>query len=164
MVQIQEASRSDLALHMIAAAARDHGPAVLVLGSADEDRLLAELVLSEGLAVELVTVAPAAQHRDPTLEACGPGGARIRVAETLERALFGKNAWITPRRAAAANALPPYEYDAAYAVLRFNPLAAWSEAQVQDELRARGIAHSGGDVRVPPDRGTASREATPPHR
>jgi hypothetical protein len=163
MVQIQEASRCDLALHMIAAAARDHGPAVLVLGCADEDRLLAELVLSEGLPVELVTVAADAEHREPTLEACGSGGVRIRVAESLERALFGKNAWITPRRA-AADALPPYEYDAAYAVLRFNPLAAWSEAQVRDELRARGIRHTDGDVRVPPGKGTASREATPQHR
>jgi hypothetical protein len=163
MVQIQEASRSDLALHMIAAAARDHGPAVLVLGCADEDRLLAALVLSAGLAVELVTLE---EHGDRSLtfDTCGCDASRIRTVETLERALFGKNAWITSHRAAAGNSMPLYEYEATHGVLRFNPLAKWTEAQVHDELRARGIVHTHGDVRVPPDRGTVLREATPQHR
>jgi hypothetical protein len=161
MVQIQEASRSDLALHMIAAAARDHGPAVLVLDVSDEVRLLADLVLSEGLAVELVTVASDAERCEPALEAYRRDAAGVRVTETLERALFGKNAWITPRRAAGGKPLPQYEYDAVHGVLRFNPLAGWTEAQVHDELRARGIGHTHRDVRVPLDRGTAPREATP---
>jgi hypothetical protein len=164
MVQIQEASRSDLVLHMISAAARDHGPAVVVLGGADEDRLLAELVLSEGLAVELVSVE---EHGDRglTFKTYGCDAGRIRTVESLERALFGKNAWITSRRAAAGSSIPLYEYEATHGVLRFNPLAAWTGAQVQDELRARGIADTHGEGRVPLDKtARISREAPSPHR
>jgi hypothetical protein len=166
MVQIQEASRSDLVLHMISAAARDHGPAVVVLGGADEDRLLAELVLSEGLAVDLVALEEHGDGaRELTFDTYGCDASRIRTVETLERALFGKNAWITSRRAAAGNSMPLYEYEATHGVLRFNPLAAWTDAQVQDELRARGIAQSHAEVRVPPDRAArTSGEAPPPHR
>jgi hypothetical protein len=166
MVQIQEASRSDLVLHMISAAARDHGPAVVVLGGADEDRLLAELVLSEGLAVELLSLD---EHGDRglTFETYGRDPSRIRTVESLEQALFGKNAWITSRRAAAGSPIPLYEYEATHGVLRFNPLAAWTDAQVQDELRARGMADTHGEPRAPLERGAvsrAAREASPPHR
>ena len=57
----------------------------------------------------------------------------IRKVEPLKRALAGKRAWITGQRreqAAGRAELPEHERDAAHGMEKFNPLAAWTEAEV----------------------------------
>jgi hypothetical protein len=142
MVQIQEAGRSDLMVHLIAAAARDHGPAVFVLGASDEDLLIVDAVLRERLGVELVSVGSACvgRIREHIAGAHGYDVSRIRSADTLDAALFGKHAWITSRRAAPGNEVAPYEYDATHGALKFNPLAAWNERHVAEALETIVVA------------------------
>ena len=138
MVQIQEAGLADLMVRMVAAAARDHGPAVFVMRGTAEDVLIAHVVQSRRLPVELVTLAgpdTAAVVR-AVAEGCGCDPARIHVAASLDAALFGKQAWITSRRAAPGNPVPPYEYNAGCGMLKFNPLAAWTDADVRSHLNA----------------------------
>ena len=57
-------------------------------------------------------------------------GAFYRNMFLNEAALVGKKAWITAARGDAPRPLPAYEYDATHGLLRFNPLAEWSEAEV----------------------------------
>lgn len=62
----------------------------------------------------------------------------IRKVEPLARALAGAQAWITGQRqaqAATRTALPEREIDAARDMIKFNPLAAWSEADVWTYIR-----------------------------
>ena len=69
----------------------------------------------------------------------------IRKVEPLERALRGKEAWITgQRRAQAATraGLAVQEYDAAHGVVKFNPLADWTEGEVWDLIRERDIPYN----------------------
>lgn len=57
----------------------------------------------------------------------------IRKVEPLKRALAGKRAWITGQRREQSRsrwALPFREYDAMHGLEKFNPLAAWTEAEV----------------------------------
>ena len=59
----------------------------------------------------------------------------IRKVEPLERALAGKEAWITGQRreqSATRSELKIREFDAARGMVKFNPLADWSEAEVWD--------------------------------
>ena len=142
MVQIQEASKSDLMVRLIAAAARDHGPAVFVLGASAEERLIADVILGYRIPVELVALgADADILRADLTRLYDLDSDRVRSADTLEGALFGKQARITARCGASGNSLPPYEYDAVLGMLRFNPLAGWSEAEVRNCLESRGIGH-----------------------
>jgi len=63
----------------------------------------------------------------------------IRKVEPLRRALAGKSAWITGLRRAQAvtrRELEEREFDAAHGIPKFNPLAAWSDADVWAYLRA----------------------------
>ena len=133
MVQIQEASLEELAIHMLAAAARDHGRAVFVMRGSTEDLLVAHFIVSRSLAIELVALADADAERLAAYVArtCGCDRAAIRIAATLEDALFARHAWITSRRGAHPGALPPYEYNPEREVLKFNPLAEWSESHVR---------------------------------
>jgi len=69
----------------------------------------------------------------------------IRKVEPLSRALAGKRAWITgQRRAQAASraALPEREHDAVHGLEKFNPLAAWTEAEVWTYLRAERVPYN----------------------
>jgi hypothetical protein len=134
VVQIQEADRTDLTVRLIAAAARDHGPAVFVLGTSLADRVLADLVVRHRIPVDLVAVgAEADAVRTCLIRVYDHGVDRVRTAYTLADALFGKQARLTSGRGAG---VPPYEYDADHGMLRFNPLAGWSD----DELRAFAAA------------------------
>ena len=66
----------------------------------------------------------------------------IRKVEPLDRALAGRKAWITGlRRAQAASRgdLALEAYDADHDLLKFNPLANWSEDEVWAYLRARDV-------------------------
>jgi len=68
----------------------------------------------------------------------------IRKVEPLARALAGKRAWITgQRRAQAASRaeLVEQEFDAVHRLEKFNPLAAWSEAEVWQYLRAHNVPY-----------------------
>jgi phosphoadenosine phosphosulfate reductase len=69
----------------------------------------------------------------------------IRKVQPLRRALAGKRAWITGQRREhspfrAGVALR--EYDAVHGLEKFNPLAQWSEAQVWDYIRSRGVPYN----------------------
>jgi phosphoadenosine phosphosulfate reductase len=69
----------------------------------------------------------------------------IRKVEPLARALAGKRAWITgQRRAQAASRaeLAEREFDAAHALEKFNPLAAWTESEVWRYLRAERVPYN----------------------
>jgi phosphoadenosine phosphosulfate reductase len=69
----------------------------------------------------------------------------IRKVEPLERALAGKSAWITGQRREQAStraALKVEEYDAARGMVKFNPLAEWTEAEVWDAIRERDIPYN----------------------
>ena len=57
----------------------------------------------------------------------------IRKVEPLERALAGRDAWLTGQRRAHGPErarLAEHEFDAARGIAKFNPLAAWSDAAV----------------------------------
>ena len=69
----------------------------------------------------------------------------IRKVEPLSRALRGKRAWITgQRRAQAASraALPEREFDALHGLEKFNPLAAWSETDVWNYIKAERVPYN----------------------
>lgn len=70
---------------------------------------------------------------------------QIRKVEPLTRALAGRGAWITGQRraqAATRGELPEQEHDAVFGLQKFNPLAAWSEDDVWQAIRALGIAYN----------------------
>jgi phosphoadenosine phosphosulfate reductase len=69
----------------------------------------------------------------------------IRKVEPLTRALMGKRAWITGQRREHSEGrarLAEREYDNAHGLEKFNPLAAWSEADVWNTIRARRIPYN----------------------
>ena len=70
---------------------------------------------------------------------------QVRKVEPLGRALKGKAAWITGLRreqAVTRRDLPEREFDAAHGIEKFNPLAAWSEAEVWAYLHAYGVPYN----------------------
>ena len=69
----------------------------------------------------------------------------IRKVEPLERALAGHRAWITGLRREQSPAradLALEEFDAAQGLLKFNPLADWSEAEVWACLRGFDVPYN----------------------
>jgi phosphoadenosine phosphosulfate reductase len=69
----------------------------------------------------------------------------IRKVEPLKRALAGKRAWITGQRrehSAGRAALGQREFDLAHGMVKFNPLAGWSEAQVWAYIRAHHVPYN----------------------
>jgi len=70
---------------------------------------------------------------------------RIRKVEPLSRALAGNKAWITGQRRAQSTTrseLAVQEDDAAHGIVKFNPLAEWSEQDVWDYLRSNGVPYN----------------------
>ena len=62
----------------------------------------------------------------------------VRKVEPLNRALQGADAWITGQRkaqAATRKELPVREMDDARGIVKFNPLAEWSEADIWTYIR-----------------------------
>jgi phosphoadenosine phosphosulfate reductase len=62
----------------------------------------------------------------------------IRKVEPLNRALKTRDAWITGQRRAQSvtrDHLPLQEQDAQRGIAKFNPLADWSDAQVNDYIK-----------------------------
>lgn len=69
----------------------------------------------------------------------------IRKVEPLARALAGRDAWITGQRRAQSvtrSQLPLREQDAAHGIVKLNPLADWSEADVWTYLRERDVPYN----------------------
>ena len=68
-----------------------------------------------------------------------------RKVEPLQRALAGKKAWVTGLRAAQAatrGGLQTKAYDQANDLVKFNPLADWSEREVWAYLRANQVPYN----------------------
>ena len=67
---------------------------------------------------------------------------RMRKVEPLGRSLSGYSAWVTGIRRVEsptrANA-PLISFDEAFGLVKINPLAAWSDEQMQDYIEANGI-------------------------
>jgi len=69
----------------------------------------------------------------------------IRKVEPLRRALAGKRAWVTGMRRAQSvtrRSLPLEEFDPAYALWKFNPLAEWSEREVWDYIHTHQVPYN----------------------
>ena len=68
---------------------------------------------------------------------------RIRKVEPLSRALSGLRAWVTGQRkeqAVTRRSLPVLEVDEAHGkILKLNPLACWTEQEVREYVRKRGL-------------------------
>lgn len=84
-------------------------------------------------------------YRDGHEECC-----RIRKVEPLRRRLASLDAWITGQRRdqnTTREQLPEVEFDAAFStpdhpLIKFNPLANWSSAQVWDYIQAYEVPHN----------------------
>jgi phosphoadenosine phosphosulfate reductase len=66
----------------------------------------------------------------------------IRKVEPLGRALAGRDAWLTGQRRAQSTTrteLQVEEHDAERGIAKFNPLAAWSDADVWSYVRAHDV-------------------------
>jgi phosphoadenosine phosphosulfate reductase len=69
----------------------------------------------------------------------------VRKVQPLARALAGKRAWITGLRReqhAGRAQLDAEHFDAAHAMLKFSPLAAWSAADVWTYIRANQVPYN----------------------
>ncbi len=70
---------------------------------------------------------------------------RIRKVEPLGRALAGNKAWVTGQRRAQSTTraeLAVQEDDPAHGMIKFNPLADWSEEDVWNYIRANGVPYN----------------------
>jgi phosphoadenosine phosphosulfate reductase len=69
----------------------------------------------------------------------------MRKVEPLGRALKGKKAWVTGMRAAQSEtraSLPVREFDAGNKLEKFNPLSAWTEAEVWAYIRLHEVPYN----------------------
>jgi len=69
----------------------------------------------------------------------------IRKTAPLVRALSGSGAWITGLRRGQSTTrtdVPIEEFDQSHGLWKFNPLAAWSDADVWRYLRAHGVPYN----------------------
>jgi phosphoadenosine phosphosulfate reductase len=69
----------------------------------------------------------------------------IRKVEPLARALAGRDAWVTGLRRAQSvtrTDLPLREFDATHGLVKFNPLADWSEEEVWAYVREREVPYN----------------------
>ncbi len=67
---------------------------------------------------------------------------QVRKVEPLKRALKGKRAWITGRRAdqaATRQKLPLLEWDSGFGLVKINPLAEWTQQQIEAEIALHKI-------------------------
>jgi phosphoadenosine phosphosulfate reductase len=74
--------------------------------------------------------------RDPN-ECC-----RLRKVAPLGKALRGYSAWVTGLRRAEASTranAPLISFDTAFGLVKVNPLAAWTDQDVQDYIEANGV-------------------------
>lgn len=91
---------------------------------------------------------------------------QVRKIEPLQRALAGKQAWITGLRASQSvtrSALPEREFDEGNGLVKLNPLADWSEAEVWAYIRIHDVPYNALHDRFYPSIGCApcTRAVTP---
>jgi phosphoadenosine phosphosulfate reductase len=70
---------------------------------------------------------------------------RIRKVEPLKRALAGNRAWVTGQRrtqSATRTALEIQEEDQAHGMIKFNPLADWTEDDVWHYIRINNVPYN----------------------
>lgn len=70
---------------------------------------------------------------------------RIRKVDPLNRALAGNKAWVTGQRraqSATRSDLQVQEEDAAHGMVKFNPLADWSEEDVWHYIRSNNVPYN----------------------
>jgi len=69
----------------------------------------------------------------------------IRKVEPLRRALAGRSAWLTGQRreqSTTRTELPESEFDTAFGLQKYNPLAAWTQQQLWDAIRGLDIPYN----------------------
>lgn len=69
----------------------------------------------------------------------------IRKVVPLQQALRNRDAWLTGLRreqSVTRAELPAREFDAAHGLVKFNPLADWSEPDVWGYIRSRGVPYN----------------------
>ncbi len=69
----------------------------------------------------------------------------LRKVEPLKRALAGKSAWLTGQRRSQATtrqALDHEAFDPAFGLMKFNPMADWSDDDVWQTIRALSIPYN----------------------
>lgn len=82
----------------------------------------------------------------------------LRKVDPLRRALAGRAAWITGLRAAQSTTrtdLALREHDASFGIVKFNPLAEWSEAEVWAYIRLHEVPYNALHDRFYPSIGCA---------
>jgi phosphoadenosine phosphosulfate reductase len=82
---------------------------------------------------------PELWRRDP--DAC----CRLRKVEPMRAALAGADVWIaglTRSQSASRAALEVVAWDWQYQVVKVNPLASWSRAQIWEYVRTRGVPYN----------------------
>ncbi len=94
------------------------------------------------------------------------GCCHVRKVEPLQRALAGKQAWITGMRAqqsATRDGLPVRSFDAGNGLEKFNPLADWSEKEVWAYIKQNGVPYNALHDKFYPSIGCApcTRAVTP---
>src|SRR5690606_35537169 len=70
---------------------------------------------------------------------------QIRKVEPLTRALKGRGAWVTGQRRSqnvTRGDLPLSEFDTAFGLQKFNPLAEWSNDEVWQVIRDFGVPYN----------------------
>ncbi|MEM9022203.1 MAG: phosphoadenylyl-sulfate reductase [Bacteroidota bacterium] len=69
----------------------------------------------------------------------------IRKMHPLARALKGKAVWVSGVRAGQSrhrSSLAPFQWDERFGVIKYHPLLAWSEAEVNDYIHAHGVPYN----------------------
>ncbi len=94
------------------------------------------------------------------------GCCHVRKVEPLQRALAGKQAWITGMRAqqsATRDGLAVRSFDAGNGLEKFNPLADWSEKEVWAYIKQNGVPYNALHDKFYPSIGCApcTRAVTP---
>jgi phosphoadenosine phosphosulfate reductase len=111
--------------------------------------LLAKVQETYGDKVELRVFYPDAQAIQQYVEANGINAfynsVDLRKVEPLKRALAGHKAWITGMRrqqAVTRKDMPFEEHDADHGLMKFNPLADWTEKEVWQYLRDHNVPYN----------------------
>ena len=136
-------------------------------GRLDAETLDVAATVRERFGLDMIVVAPRPEAVTEYVAEHGANGfydsvalrqrcCTIRKVEPLERALAGRDAWITGQRrdhGPERARLAAHEFDAARGIAKFNPLAAWPDAAVWhyarqfalpvNALYARGYASIG---------------------
>ena len=174
------AARIELLARTLGRATAEHSPAAFASSLGAEDMVIADIILTRKLDIEIFTLDTGRLHADtlqliteirerygydvrvvrPDPEAVAQyvlergrnafyesvelrkRCCEIRKVEPLRRALAGKACWITGQRrdqSITRAGLALQEHDGAHGLLKFNPLADWSESDVWQYIGRYGV-------------------------